>query len=131
MKHIKTIILTLVFISVATRLSAQSFHIRYNPLQQTNTIGMDLFQQTDSIMMSLSPRFKPYAVNRWDLYLNTIQNHWTMVPDNGITPCLVDFSPFKCGPYKVPDPPPLFYDPIEDMSLGGCLINTLLDIILF
>lgn len=131
MRHVKTIILSLVFISVATRLPAQSYSVQYHPLQQANAVRTDLFQKTDSIMMSLTSRFEPYAANRWNMHVNAHQNHWTMVHANETGPHLIDMSPFKCGPYMVPDPPPLFYEPLENMSLGGCLVNTLIDILFF
>ena len=54
-----------------------------------------------------------------------------MVTHHEAWPRLSDLTTFKCGPYWVPDPPPLFNTGYEYMSWQDALINTFLDILFF
>ena len=132
MRHFKTFVLSLVFITVATRLSAQDWQVRYNPLLQAESSSMALLHVTDSVMMSLASRFEPYiATHEWRQYVIGARLPWMMVTHHEAGPRLSDLTPFKCGPYWVPDPPPLFNTDYEYMSWQEALINTFLDILFF
>ena len=131
MKLLKIVILSLSLSVWASPLPAQSLQQPFNPLLQAEKSAIELARFTDSVMVSLAPRFEPYSKNLWKIYTHNAQAPWTMVTQDKTVPRLSDLTPFKCGPYWVPDPPPLFDTPYENMSWGGFIFDTLLDVIFF
>lgn len=115
----KTIIL------ICTLLLTAAFHAN------AQTLFVHTPTAVDSTMMRLQQRFDPfhlYVAKTDDLPQRSIMFSGMRMPSH------IDTSPFRCGPYWVPDPPSLFMDDDiyynSDNTLGGALLETLLNILL-